>query len=226
MESHSVQNDMSGGELYYRRHMPHYQPRNATFHIVFRLTGSLPLFVIEELRVEREMFEKKLSHECSISKRAQNKLYYERQSFEKFDVLLNGSSTFPRWLGEAVPADIVREAIHYRDGKVYDLFAYCIMPNHVHMIVDVGRNGIPTYKDLPLFRILQSLKRHTARQANKILNRCGTFWQDESYDHIIRDGKELERTIWYILMNPVSAGLIEDWKDWRWSYCKTGIIEM
>ena len=59
---------------------------------------------------------------------------------------------------------------------------------------DNSRNAIPTYK------ILQSLKRHTARQANKLLRRSGTFWQDESYDHVVRDENELERIIWYVLM--------------------------
>jgi REP element-mobilizing transposase RayT len=71
-----------------------------------------------------------------------------------------------------------------------------------------------------LTEILQSLKRHTARQSNLILGRSGAFWQDESYDHIVRDQAELERIIKYVLNNPVKAGLVDDWIKWKWSYCK------
>ena len=60
---------------------------------------------------------------------------------------------------------------------------------------------------------MQSLKRHTARQSNLILSREGPFWQDESYDHVVRDGPEFLRTIEYILENPVKAGLVSNWDD-------------
>ena len=67
---------------------------------------------------------------------------------------------------------------------------------------------------------MQSLKRYTARQANKILGREGAFWQDESYDRMIRDGEEYARIIDYVLENPVKAGLVSKWEEWRWTYCK------
>ena len=65
---------------------------------------------------------------------------------------------------------------------------------------------------------MQSLKRFTAREANKILNRNGTFWQAESYDHIVRNGEELKNIIAYTLENPVKAGLIDDWRKWEFSF--------
>lgn len=77
-----------------------------------------------------------------------------------------------------------------------------------------------SYKNYKLTRILREIKGSTAREANKILKRSGAFWQHESYDHVVRDGKELERIIGYVLNNPVSAGFINDWKKWKWSYCK------
>ena len=48
------------------------------------------------------------------------------------------------------------------------------------------------------------------------MHRSGVFWQDESYDHIVRDQAELERTIKYVLNNPVKAGLVDDWEKWKW----------
>jgi REP element-mobilizing transposase RayT len=73
------------------------------------------------------------------------------------------------------------------------------MPNHVHLLVTPLR-------DLP--EIMRSLKRHTAREANKVLGLTGhTFWQDESYDRFVRNDQEFGRIVAYIEMNPVRAGL-------------------
>ncbi len=71
-----------------------------------------------------------------------------------------------------------------------------------------------------LHKIMQSLKRPTARQANLLLGREGAFWQDESYDHVIRDNDEYIRIINYVLENPVKAGLASKWDEWQWNYCK------
>jgi putative transposase len=74
-----------------------------------------------------------------------------------------------------------------------------------------------------LHKVLQSLKAHTARTANKILNRQGAFWLHESYDHVVRSEKELERIVWNVLHNPVKATLDKEWQDWPWSYCRPDI---
>lgn len=63
-------------------------------------------------------------------------------------------------------------------------------------------------------------------KANLILNRTGAFWQNESYDHVIRDNEELRFTVYYILQNPVKAGFVKNWKEWTWSYCKPEIFAM
>ncbi len=117
------------------------------------------------------------------------------------------------------------DSIHYRDGKEYELIRATIMPNHVHMIVEIGdsignKNDPQDVSNTRLSVILHSLKRYTAFTCNKILNRTGAFWQSESYDRVVRNEKELEYTINYILHNPVKAGLVKEWKDWKFSYCK------
>jgi len=206
-------------KTYYRRHLPHYQPPDATYHIVFRLAGSLPQEVIERLREEREAEEKWIAGIGSPRRKNEHWRSHQEACFEKFDALLDGDSQGPRWLADERVAAIVAEALRYRDGSEYDLLAYCIMPNHVHLVHSaVGRNGIPTYK------MLQSLKRHTARKANIVLQRSGAFWQSESYDHVIRNGEELERTIRYVLENPVNVALAESWGQWQWTYVKPGLL--
>ena len=65
---------------------------------------------------------------------------------------------------------------------------------------------------------MKSVKGISAREANKILNRKGSFWQSESYDHIVRNEEELERIIKYVIYNPVKAGLVDKWEDWENNY--------
>src|SRR5687767_16024975 len=102
--------------------------------------------------------------------------------------------------------------MQYRDGKVFDLHAFCIMSNHVHAVIEPSKSDWQSDL-LPVSKIMQSLKRHTARQANIVLDRKGAFWQDESYDHVIRDNEEYIRIINYVLENPVKAGLASKWDE-------------
>lgn len=68
---------------------------------------------------------------------------------------------------------------------------------------------------------MQSLKGYTAHEANRTLNRKGQFWEAESYDHIVRDEAEFARIINYVVNNPVKAGLVNDWREWKWSWRRT-----
>ncbi|MBW8050140.1 MAG: hypothetical protein FVQ77_07350 [Cytophagales bacterium] len=68
---------------------------------------------------------------------------------------------------------------------------------------------------------MRFIKGATAREANKKLRRTGAFWHHESYDHIVRDDAEKLRIISYILENPLNAGSVKDWHDWKWTYCNS-----
>jgi REP element-mobilizing transposase RayT len=108
-------------------------------------------------------------------------------------------------IAETVIASLRRgvELGHYRLG------AWVLMANHVHAHL------LPL---VPPPRLLQSLKGATAREANRILGRSGeTFWQAESYDHWVRDEREMERIAAYIESNPVQAGLAARPEDYVWS---------
>jgi len=124
----------------------------------------------------------------------------------------------PAWLAIPQVAKIVREALIYRDQTVYNLFAFCIMSTHKHIVFSPLKNE--QGQDYRVFRIMQSLKRYTARKANIFLKRRGAFWKTESFDHVIRSENSLKKIIHYVLQNPVKAGLVGHWKDWPWSYCR------
>jgi putative transposase len=194
---------------FYRRRLPHLQIEGGTYFVTFRLKNSLPIEVVKHLSQEFDRIKKLPSEKIETEK---------HRWFEKFDNYLDQALSGENYLSNSHVASVVEEAIYYRDTKIYDLISFCIMPNHVHLIcrpLEKERD-----KFYSLTEILHSLKRHTARQSNIILKRSGSFWLDESYDHVIRDEAELERTIKYVLYNPVKAKLVNEQKDWAWAYCK------
>ena len=145
--------------------------------------------------------------------------------FAQWDGALNQLDKGPRWLERSEIATIVADAMHYLDHRKYDLIAYCIMPNHVHVIFKPlikaqDEQGEHYY---PLREIMQSLKGFTAWKINRILKQKGPFWQEESYDHFVRDNGELQRIVEYVLMNPVKAGLVDNPEFWKWSYYKFSV---
>lgn len=209
---------------FYRRHLPHYQPPGATLFITFRLAGSLPKAVLEELAAEAQRQERRLEAIADEKERAAQAERLARHLFGRWDEALHRRSNGPYDLQEPQVAALVAESLRYRDGRVYTLHAFCIMPNHVHLVCtplpvvveQVGRFGKSPY--YPLAQILHSLKRYTAREANRLLGRTGPFWQHESYDHAVRDAAELERIIRYVVNNPVAAGLVKEANEWPWTY--------
>ena len=205
---------------YYKRHLPHWQPEGAEFFITFRLTGSLPKEVVEKLRQQRKKFNEQ--SESRYKKEIQKKI------FQKYEDLLDRAESGPAWLKNEKIYEIVKNALQYYDQKKYDLYAYCIMPNHVHLVfklLDAKGDSNINEIEYPVTTIMQSIKSYTALECNKVLGRKGAFWQSESFDRVIRDQDELENTIRYTLNNPVKAGLIDQWEDWSHSYCKPEFIE-
>lgn len=194
---------------YYRRRLPHIQIAGSTYFVTFRLINSLPKEALEKLAVESERIKKLPPDKIDLE---------QRRWFGHFDDYLDRVLCGDVYLMNEQVAELVSEALHYRDGKIYTLEAFCLMPNHGHVVCTPLVKENDTFYSLG--EIFQSLKRHTARQSNLVLGRSGAFWQDESYDHIVRDETELERIIKYVIYNPVKAGLVDDWTKWKWTYCK------
>ncbi len=144
-----------------------------------------------------------------------------RRYFERFDEFLEKYSEGPKDLLNDDVAQIVADSILFWNNKRYTLVGYCIMPNHVHLVIDIGGYTSEVYKNktsYPLSRIMETLKGYTSKAVNRILLRTGHFWQKESYDHVVRDGNELNRIILYVLNNPVKAGLVQTPEEWKWTY--------
>ena len=212
--------DRLGYKSFYRRNLPHVQLLNTALFLTFRLAGSLPEEVLARVAMKRRLLDQTLKSNTSESRSRFHGL--TRRHFAILESCLDKATTGPTWLADARIADLVAEALHYRDGLHYRLDAYSIMPNHVHVVFAPLAGGT-----LPksLSSIMHSLKRNSAKRANQILNRAGTFWEHESFDHYIRNRAEWNRIVKYLLENPVKAGLVKCWQEWPWTYLRDSAMK-
>jgi REP element-mobilizing transposase RayT len=133
------------------------------------------------------------------------------QVFAVLDRLLEETRSGPFYLRQPAIADMVVDAIRYNAEVLghYVPHAFVIMPNHVHLLLT---------PDVALPRLTKSLKGITAKRANVLLGLIGQpFWQEESYDHLVRRDLEFQRIRRYIEQNPVRAGLVPGASQYRWS---------
>ena len=125
------------------------------------------------------------------------------------DRLLDRACTGPLFLRMPGVAKMVMDAIYYRDQRTYHLHAFVVMPNHVHLLMT---------RLEAVSKVMESPKRFTAREGNRLLGLTGQpFWQDESWDRLVRNDTEFERIVYYIERNPVTAGLAATPEEFPWS---------
>jgi REP element-mobilizing transposase RayT len=167
-----------------RGYLPHFDSSETVQFITFRLADSLPRAVVEAL----------LTQDDGI-----------RLIDDRLDA---GAGAC--WLGRADIAALVQDALLHFDGRRYQLLAWCLMPNHVHVIIEIVDGHSVT-------EIVRSWKSFTARRANEMLGRSGSFWHPDYFDRYMRNEGHLERTIAYVENNPVNAGLAIRADDWPWS---------
>ncbi len=124
---------------------------------------------------------------------------YNRRFDEKIEAWLNAGMG-SRALARVDAREAVKNCLLRFDGERHRLHAAVIMPSHVHLLMEpLGGHD--------LSRILQGIKGASAREINKLMGVTGTFWLDESYDHVVRSEKQYWRFVRYIAENPASAGL-------------------
>jgi REP element-mobilizing transposase RayT len=195
--------------LHSRGVLPHLKREDASYFVTFRLFGTLPKDVLVKFKAEREAsIAQAQTAKRPLTWHEQEELFrWYSTRVDKYLDAGNGDC----WLACPEIADIVADAIQYHAGQRFDLHAWVVMPNHVHAV-------LRPWPDRTLSEILKSWKGFTARGANRLLQRTGTtFWQVESYDHVIRDDEDLHRCCHYTTMNPVNARLCTRSEDWRWS---------
>ncbi len=187
---------------FHRRNLPHLYYSDGIYFITYRLHDSIPNHLIKELHNEYEE-----------AKKNPSKLELTQKNlFLKYDDLLDKHRMNCCYLSVPEVAEINASTLHFPDGKDYKLICYCIMPNHIHLVFKLLENS------RSISKIMQSIKRVSARESNRILKRDGSFWLSESFDRIVRDDRELYFILEYVVNNPVKAGLCEKPEDWKYTY--------
>jgi REP element-mobilizing transposase RayT len=183
-------------------YLPHWREARATYSVTFRLHDSLPEEVWARWKEQRDRILKdkrdgmRLPHAASL---ALIKLFSE--NVENYLDAGKGECL----LSNPAIGQLVAAALRFFDGERYLLHAFCVMPNHVHAVVEpIGEHALES--------ILHSWKSFTAHEINKALGRKGQLWQPEYFDHIVRSQDEYESQVHYVLENPKRSGL----DDWRW----------
>ena len=167
-----------------RGYLPHFDSPETIQFVTFRLADSLPRQAVERIRMQKHALQH-LDHELDAGLGA-------------------------CWLGRSEIASLVEDALFHFDGQRYHLLAWCIMPNHVHIVIEM-------IGDQSLSKVVWSWKSFTAKQANAVLQRSGAFWDVDYFDRYMRNEEHLFRTIEYVEQNPVKASLCSAAAEWPWS---------
>jgi len=187
--------DAETGITVTRRNLPHWTRQNALYWVTFRLVDSLPGAKLNAWKAERELWVRKHPEPRTESEWRE----YDRRFGRKLESWLDAG------YGECVLArpgirGILRDCLLRFEGVRLLLPAAVIMPNHVHLLMEViGENS--------LSGMLGGIKGASARRINRVLGREGRLWQDESYDHIVRSRSQYLHFLRYIADNPARAGL-------------------
>jgi REP element-mobilizing transposase RayT len=180
-----------------RGYLPHWDNPGMIQSLNFRLGDSLPAHVVAKWHGEFELLP---PDKRDVKLRARMEEYLDAGQGEC-------------WLRTPEIACLAQGALLHFDQSRYRLLAWCIMPNHVHTLVE-------TQEGFPLDGLLHSWKSFIAHKANTILCRTGEFWQREYLDRYVRNAEHYEKVVAYIEENPVKAGLVKIKTDWSWGSAK------
>jgi putative transposase len=179
---------------YQRGYLPHLEMSSRVTGITFRLADSLPKHVIVKL--------KQLYENTPDSKDASELA----RKIAKYEDAGMGRCC----LRDPRCAAVVADALGHFDGERYDLLEWCVMPNHVHVMIRLRAEH--SFEE-----VVRSWKNFTARKINQLVGRSGCLWAADYFDRLIRDEEHLVRARRYVRMNPVKAGLCQTPEEWRWS---------
>ncbi|MGD0098862.1 MAG: transposase [Acidobacteriota bacterium] len=182
---------------YSRGYIPHFDQPDLIQLITFRLNDAVPRELVKQWKTELAWVEK-------LSARDPRQAVL-RKRIDKYEDAGYGAC----WLRENKIAAIVQSTILHFDGERYRILAWCIMPNHVHVVVEIWEKS-----HLPV--ILHSWKSYSAHEANWLLNRSGIFWFPEYHDRFVRNSEHLAASMAYVEGNPVKAGLVRTKEEWQW----------
>jgi REP element-mobilizing transposase RayT len=201
----AIQENGAPGEWHSRGYLPHFESAEKIQHVTFHLADSLPQTALLKLEAELKIL---LAEKQDVERRKRVEAWIDAG---------HGSCI----LQNPDIAAMVQGSLLAFDFERYRLFAWVVMPNHVHALFQ-PLNGWTVAK------IVASWKKYTARKicdtknANREIGVPGMVWHREYWDRFIRNQAHFEQAISYIHLNPVKAGLVAAAEQWRWSSAYPG----
>lgn len=183
------------------RNRPHWKQDGKVYFVTWRQADSLAREKIEELKRDRQEWSerhkgKELSMLAPLERREYYRLFHER--VERWLDAGAGSCALRR----PGPRQEMVNALHYFNGTRYQLGTFAVAGNHVHVLV-VPSSGI----DLSV--ITHTWKSFTAKAINRMIGRTGTFWKEESFDHLVRTEASLTKIESYIRSHDQQGAYVE-----------------
>jgi len=206
-------------EQFRRRRLPHWDLPGATYFITACLYKSLPAQGALDIRnVERRLQSQQRPEKMSEDEWRNHKW---KKMFARCDEWLDLRPQVSHLRDERLAVE-VQNSLYFYAAEHYDLLAYVIMPSHFHWLFRprdawVATLGGSANARSPRERIMHSVQSYSGRTCNALLGVSGPFWQQESYDHVVRDEAEMERILDYIELNPVRRGWVTARAGWRFS---------
>jgi putative transposase len=205
-----------------KTNISHFSLTEKPCHINYRLFGSVPQTFLAEAVRKRQIAFEKLSIELLSFPNEYRQVIYDREAYSincrfefSIDEALHKTKDGPFYLQEVEFREIILNSwLTLQNRRLIIVIAVCVMGNHVHVIVRTPDGADPMMPGA----LLQRHKSYTARECNKLLKKINSsFWDSNYYDRVIRKGKFIT-AVWYVLNNPVKAGLVEKWTDWPGTY--------
>ena len=188
-----------------RRNLPHWRVAGRPYFVTFRLKNTLPEHIVREMKIKRQKLKNMNKHPDDI-------LSFERISFMRIENILDSQNDSTCYLNQPAAADVVMESFNFIENKYKWHFPYIVvMPSHVHCLASHQDKAL-----ISLERVLGHLKSFTSHEINKIIQRKGSLWEGENFDHWCRAPESEERIKEYIRNNPVKAGLVKTSEEWKW----------
>lgn len=209
----------------YPNNLPHDPLRHYPIHITYRLHGSLPKQIFRQLaaRRQRQLDELDAAAQRLIAEpqfKEETHLFRAKEIDDRYvlsiDEALHAMKTPESYRLMEVPIrQIVMDSwLTLQQREQVFVYALCVMGNHVHIILKAYAEG----EEKSLAKVMESHKGFTARMINRQLGTTGKpFWASGYFDRRVRKGKFVT-AMWYLLKNPVKAGLVEEWQSWPGTY--------
>ena len=206
---------------FHKANLPHYQQPGQAYFVTWNLQDAIPAKALkdysEKLKQMRTSVDLAVKSNQPLEQISGLKYEYNilrKKMMKAFEDLLHLKNKCIVDLSKSENTTIVQKALCFWEGKKLRNYAICVMPNHIHWVFQLyEKDG--SNKPIWLEDILKSVKQFSSTQINQLEQQKGTLWHKESWDTTIRDHRHLYEAIEYTRNNPVKAGLVSDWREWK-----------